>query len=910
MLHEERVPFVPRGAGTGLSGGAVPMAGSVVLNMARLRRIHLIDPHRRVAVVEPGVVNVTLSKEAARYGLEFAPDPSSESTSTIGGNVAENAGGPHTLKKGVTRPHVLGLEVVRPDGRMIILPWGVEGLEEILPVPPEDLPGPDLLSLMTGGEGTLGVVTRIVCRLTPLPEACETLVGFFTDGDDAVSSVTDLLASGFIPAAVEMIDEVALHTVAEAFSLSVPDEAKVFLLVEVDGLAEEVKFQARRVEEIFRDRRALETRRAEGEEERGILWAARKKAVGALGRIAPSYYVHDGVVPRSRMGEVLEEVRRLSDEHGLRTANIFHAGDGNLHPIILFDEADPDESQRALSLGEEILKLCVRVGGTLTGEHGIGWEKRHLMSHLFSEMQIDVMSRIRDLFNPDGLLNPEKIIPLPVGCLEGGRGPRPATGERSWRDIVLESRDGGRQDQPRSMILSSYEEEEPAPEEVQKLCASLLGPKTVARIIEGIPALDLADPIVEVQPENGESVERILNLAHREGWHVLPRGGGTQLTQAGPVSRVDVVLDLSSLSRVHDISSGDLIVEADAGIRLHELNEALEPHGLWVPLDAPDPHHSTLGGVLATSYTGPWTGSWGSGRFRVLALESCSPGLGRQLWGRGVTKNVAGYDVARLMVGSMGTLSVFTRAILRADPRPRRWRTAVLSGPTSALVPLARALFESFRPWSHLELLASAGDPPDDPWWPKGANVALLVGCDGTDEVSRRLEKDVPALLDEIGCRENVVLDWCSTEELSPSVALWCSGFSGEMALRCHTDPLAAPDALVNLLEQNPSRIQLHLKTGVLRTVWQESLPSREDLGKILGVRSRVVLERASRVTWRSFLGKEAPKTAEVESLADLKRILDPSGLLRPVTTLPVRILEDETSHDADEGPRVPEVSP
>lgn len=923
MLHEEGISFVPRGAGTGLSGGAVPVSGSVVLNMARLRRIRAVDAERRLAVVEPGVVNAALSRETARFGLEFAPDPSSQSASTIGGNVAENAGGPHTLKKGVTRPHVLGLEVVRPDGSTIALPWGADRLEDVLPFPPQDLPCPDLLSLVTGGEGTLGVVTRIVCRLTPLPEALETLAGFFTDGDDAVDSVTDLLASGFIPAAVEMIDEVALRTVAEAFSLSVPDRAKVFLLVEVDGLEEEVKSQANRVEEIFRDHGALETRRAQNDEERETLWTARKKAVGSLGRIAPSYYVHDGVIPRSRMGEVLKEIRRLTEAHGLRTANIFHAGDGNLHPIILFDDKDPEEWEKANSLGEEILRLCVDVGGTLTGEHGIGWEKRHLMSHLFTETQIEIMTRIRDLWNSRGLLNPEKIIPLPVGCLEGGMVLRPGRGP--VRDAVGREEHGDRS-QPASTALPWQEVSGPTPETINthgrlrtahepiytqeatrstpeaivKLCASVLDSDANLSTSEGIPALGHARPVAEVEPRDPESVERILNLAQREGWFVLPKGGGTQLSQAGPMPGVDLVLNLSSLCKVHRISAGDLIVEAGAGIGLRQLNDALEPHGLWVPLDAPDPGRSTLGGILATAYTGLRAGRWGSSRFRVLALESCSPGLGRQLWGRGVTKNVAGYDVARLMVGSMGTLGVFTTVILRADPRPKRWNTAVLSGPAGSLAALTRQLIGSFRPWSHLTLLASTSAPPEAPVWPEGQDVSLLAGCDGNEEVSRRLEKDVISILDKSGRRDSIRVHWRSTDDLSPNVESWCRNSTARAQLRCHIDPLHAPDALVNILEQTerrPERMELHAQTGVLRMTFQESeMPSPEELARTLGVTKKTwaVLEQSSREDRKSFLGKGREQATEAETLTDLKRIFDPSGLLRPVTKLPVRILEDD----------------
>ena len=397
-------PIVARGAGTGISGGAVPARGGLVISMARMNRVLEIDADNRCAVVQPGVVNLDLSRLAEPYGLFFAPDPSSQKSSTIGGNVANNAGGPHCLSLGVTVNHVLGVEVVLHDGSVVRL--GGKG---------PDAPGFDLTGLMVGSEGTLGVVTEVTVRLLPLPEAVRTTLALFESVEAASAAVSDLIARGIVPAALEMMDKLALSAIEAAFHAGYPPEAGAVLLVEVDGLLEQVEAQAAIVDEVCRGAGAIEIRLAASDEDRARLWAARKGAASAMGRIAPNYYLHDAVVPRTKLPAILAHVVDIGRRYDLPIANLFHAGDGNLHPMILFDVQEPGILDRVMAAGREILTRCVEAGGTITGEHGVGMEKRGFMPLIFSPDDLDVMARVRSAIDPSGQFNPAKVLPTPDG---------------------------------------------------------------------------------------------------------------------------------------------------------------------------------------------------------------------------------------------------------------------------------------------------------------------------------------------------------------------------------------------------------------------------------------------------------------------------------------------------------------
>jgi glycolate oxidase len=396
------IPVVPRGAGTGLSGGAVTLRGGIALSLARLNRILEIDPKGRTAMVQPGVVNLELSQKAAKYGLFYAPDPSSQKACTLGGNAAENSGGPHCLYYGVTTNHILGMEVVFADGS---IEW-VGGDDP-------DRRGLDVLGVLVGSEGTLCAITRIQVRLLPLPEAVNTLMAAFPNIETASHAVSDVIGHGIVPAALEMMDQVTVGAVEAHYRAGYPTDAGAVLLAEVDGLEDSAKELIGEVRRILEVNEAFSIRQAEDPAERELLWAGRKGAIGALGRIKPNYYLHDGVVPRTRLPEVLRNVGEIADSYDLPVANVFHAGDGNLHPNILFDLRDKEVVARVEEAGEEMLRVCIDAGGTLSGEHGIGIEKNAFMPWIFGADDLDAMRRVKQVFDPRGLLNPGKVFPDP-----------------------------------------------------------------------------------------------------------------------------------------------------------------------------------------------------------------------------------------------------------------------------------------------------------------------------------------------------------------------------------------------------------------------------------------------------------------------------------------------------------------
>jgi glycolate dehydrogenase FAD-linked subunit len=405
--NEREMYIVPRGAGTGLSGGAIAIQGGLMMGFSRMKKILEIDIENQRAVVQPGVVNLDLSQATAPSGYYYAPDPSSQKACTLGGNVAENAGGPHTLAYGVTTNHVLGLEVVLPSGEVIHTGGRVF-----------DCPGYDLTGLFVGSEGTLGIVTQIIVRLIRLPEAVKTLLAIYDTVDAAAETVAEITERGITPAAIEMMDQLTLSAVEDATQAGYPRDAAAVLLIEVEGLKDQVAVQAEQIDEVCRRRAARTVRVAQSESERQKLWAGRKNAFGALGRIAPSFYVQDGVIPRTRIAETLRFIHQVSERLNLKIANVFHAGDGNLHPNILYDARDREQNRRVVEAGSEILAFCISLGGSLTGEHGIGMEKNELMSLLFTEEDLTVMGRLKSVFNPGGRFNPAKLFPTTKGCGE------------------------------------------------------------------------------------------------------------------------------------------------------------------------------------------------------------------------------------------------------------------------------------------------------------------------------------------------------------------------------------------------------------------------------------------------------------------------------------------------------------
>jgi glycolate oxidase len=408
--NEAGVPFLPRGAGTSLAGGCLPVGGGVMIALTRMKRILEVNLRDRYAVVEPGVVNLWLTNHLKPHGYHFAPDPSSQGACTIGGNVATNSGGPHTLKYGVTVNHVLGLEFVLPDGE-VVQTGG----------PVEDNPGYDLTGVIVGSEGTFGIATKAWVRITRNPEAYRTLLGVFETVDDATNTISDIIGAGIVPGALEMLDQLILQAVEAAFHFGFPLDAGAVLIMEVDGLEAGLDADADAIIAIAKENGAREARRANTDAERLLLWKSRKQAFGAVGRLAPSYCTQDGVVPRTKLPHILRFIQEIGRKYAIRIANVFHAGDGNIHPILLFDERDPEQVKRVLSASHEILEECIRCGGSVTGEHGIGVEKIDFMPKLFSPEDLHMMLRLRSAFNPENRCSPAKMFPTAGACIEPSR---------------------------------------------------------------------------------------------------------------------------------------------------------------------------------------------------------------------------------------------------------------------------------------------------------------------------------------------------------------------------------------------------------------------------------------------------------------------------------------------------------
>jgi glycolate oxidase subunit GlcD len=419
VANEYGIPFLPRGAGTGLSGGALAVEGGIVIELQRMNRILSVDPENRIAVVQPGVVNLHISQAVAPLGLYYAPDPSSQMSCSIGGNVAENSGGPHCLKYGMTTNHILAIEAVTSRGEIVRL--GNPAGEPI---------GMDLLGAIVGSEGTFVIVTEITVRLLPKPQAVKTLLAAFRSVQECSQTVSDVIAAGIVPSALEMVDAKTIEAVeASVYKAGYPLDATAALLIEVDGFKEGLEETSNAIVEICRRNKAYDIRVAKDDEERAKLWLGRKGAFGAMGRLAPDMITMDAVIPRTRLPEVLVAIDGMSERYGLGVANVFHAGDGNLHPLILFDSRYPDQVDKIFKMSEDIMKLCVDVGGSLSGEHGIGYEKKDFMDLVFNEGDLDSMMRVKRVFNPDGLLNPAKIFPSRRGCTEVGKHTTTSTAE-------------------------------------------------------------------------------------------------------------------------------------------------------------------------------------------------------------------------------------------------------------------------------------------------------------------------------------------------------------------------------------------------------------------------------------------------------------------------------------------------
>ncbi len=666
-LARAQAPFTPRGAGTGLSGGALALNSGVVIEMARMRKILRIDVENRLAVVQPGVVNLHVSHAVAPFGLYYVPDPSSQPSCTIGGNIAESAGGIHCLKYGTTTDHVLGCRVVLAGGEIVDL--GGAGV---------DAPGYDLLGTFIGSEGTFGIATEATLRLAQMPPAVRTLLAEFAEVNDASHAVSAIIAAGVMPAALEMMDREIIRAVeASVFAAGLPPDAGAALLIELDGIEAGLDDDAQKVTAICMEYGARNCRYARDELERKKLWAARKGAFGAIGRITPDSMIQDAVVPRSRLPEVLGAAYDIASRYQLRIANVFHAGDGNLHPLICFDSRFPDEVARVREAGRELMEVCVRAGGTITGEHGVGLDKRELLPLVFSETDMNAMLSVRAAFDPLGLCNPGKIVPLLRGCGEAKAvAALPEARSRSAATFQLQH--------VTAAAYVSVKATEFDPASAAPLVAQIVGQSNFA-----------AHPLsLNVFPTSTEEIAELMRLASREHWSVLPTGGATWLA-AKTKSQANLIINIRHLDQIVEHEPSDLIAIAQAGVTLADFNAKLRENGQWLPLDPPDDGRATIGGVVATGIGGPHQFGYGRPRGSVIGMKVVLANGNVVRVGGRVVKNVAGYDLCKLFTGSRGSLGIITEVNFKLRPRPEREATVVTSAKIVDLISSARTILDA-----------------------------------------------------------------------------------------------------------------------------------------------------------------------------------------------------------------------
>ena len=668
------IPIVPRGAATSLSGGPVPVRGGAVVAFSRMDRVLELDYENQRAIVQPGVVNQDFQKILATDGFFYAPDPASQSVCTLGGNVGENSGGPHCLKYGVTANHIMGLTVVLPDGRVARVGGGSL-----------DGPGFDLTGLIVGSEGTFGLVTEITCRITPQPDAVATMLAIFDSLAGATQSVSDIIADGIIPATLEMMDNPMIQAVEKYLNAGYPLDAEAVLIVEVDGLKVSLDRQIEQIERACKGNAVRSFRVAADETERALLWKGRKGAFGAVTNIMPSKICTDVSVPRSELPAMLAGVMEIGRRWDIPITNVFHAGDGNLHPLILFDPRDQDQLRRAKAVDMEITQLALERGGVLTGEHGIGCGKRRYMLDMFHPAELCLMWRIKETFDPAGLCNPGKVLPdkddIPTRTL-------PDISEGSFDEVAAQ---------------------------LSRRCENY-----------------------RFQPADQASVAMLLALAQRENHRVVLRGAGTK---SGPAPEGTTVIDLSGLDQIVSHDYTNLTVTAQCGVTLAELDKVLAEHGQMLAIRPRYAGRATLGGVISAGEFGPSRLLYGAPRDRVLGVRAALPSGEIVRFGRSCVKNVAGYAVEKLLIGSRGALAAILEVTLRTLPRPESLCTLALSvGTPEEAEPLLAQLSKSGLRPAAVEMLNPAavralGEDVDG--W------RLLVGLEGsaadTEEMSRRL---------------------------------------------------------------------------------------------------------------------------------------------------------------------------
>jgi glycolate oxidase subunit GlcD len=651
-LSEAKIPFLARGSGTGLSGGALALDGGFIIELGRLDRVLSIDPVDRLARVEVGVLNAEVSRRASPFGLYYSPDPSSQNACTIGGNIAENAGGIHCLRNGVTVDHVAEITVVLSDGEVVELHDG------------SMRPGFDLAGVFVGSEGTFGIATEATLRLIQrLPRVATLLAAFKTIRDGSVA-VSEIIGAGILPAALEMMDAVAIRAVeAGVYKAGLPLDAGAALIIELEDLDVTVSAETAIVEAICRRNGAVSILSAKDDEDRNRIWKARKGAFGAMGRLSPDVMIQDAVVPRSRLPEVLGGIQRIASKYELTVANVFHAGDGNLHPLVPFDSSDPVAVQRVKDAGLEMMRVCIDAGGAITGEHGIGIDKIDYLGLTYSAEDLEAMLQVRAAFDPLGLCNPGKAIPVLRGCGEA----RAVAGRTSNRHGAASEPSVSSPTMPA------------ARSQVRQSCFGLEDAHRQFSNIVGLENLRLSEESLIVEPGTYEEVSDCLRLVSAEGWSVMPLGALNWVDAGESANATNIFLSTARLSSLLRHEPADLVATAQSGMLLSDMNAELGTQ--WLPLDPPLYSRSTIGGIVATGLAGPLSTSFGRPRSRVLGIKAALADGTIIKAGGSVVKNVAGYDLGKLFTGSFGTLAVILEVSLRLSAVPDADRTLVVPGP-------------------------------------------------------------------------------------------------------------------------------------------------------------------------------------------------------------------------------------
>ena len=805
---EAGVPSVPRGFGTNLSGGSVPPAGGLVICLSRLNRILAMETERRCARAQPGVTNLELQNALAPLGFFYAPDPASQKVSTLGGNVGENSGGPRCVKYGVTKNHILGLEIVLPDGEVLRIGG-----------PALDPPGYDLCGILIGSEGTFGIVTEITVRILPVPESVVTLLAVYDDISDAARSVSEIIAAGIVPSSLEMMDAPVMRAVEESIPCGYPLDAAAVLIIEVDGPARGLRRQAERIREICSANRCRQVREAKDAAERNLLWAGRRGAFGAVARIAPSYLVTDCTVPRTMLPEALEQVAAVARQHGLSHGNVFHAGDGNLHPLLFFDSRNPDQLRRVHEAGWEIMKACVALGGTITGEHGVGLEKKEAMRLIFSEDDLDLQRGIKLAFDSRQLLNPGKVIPEPA-------------------------------------------RESPAEE-------------GRARTVAGFS---------ELLPTSADEACDMVRGALRDHVALAPEGTGCWRPFGNVAASPWIPLRSSGLAGVLDYDPPNQVVTVEAGMKFRMLQEILAAERQWLPVRPFLGRECTIGGIVALDACGPERLRYGAPHDLLLGMRFVS-GKGRLILAGGkVVKNVAGYDVVRLLAGSAGTLGFLTELTFRVSPIPERCRAATAWGALEEVSAARSSLLRSNIDPAFVAAMPTGSGSTGAGRLREVAVWRIIVGFEGFGETVEAQERVCRTLLDANRLRQAVFQDYAGLNLSGPYAEhdepLGRSPFLLRVDLpidRTTDFLLAAPEAF------QPEGLLVDLGTGRIRTglsglpdaLWEFLCSLAEKLG------GHALLERAPlefRKRWDVF-GRPRPEWRLVHKIKDA---LDPQNIFAP----------------------------